>query len=65
MDENQNSDENEDLQEIQEREVVEVVDVSFDRENDNVSPEDMVLELDSEEEELDEIIMGRNLQGDF
>ena len=63
-------DENEDLEEIQEiheREVVEVVDVdvNFDRENDNISPEDMVLELDSEEEELDEIIMGRNLQGDF
>ena len=63
-------DENEDLEEIQEiheREVVEVVDVdvNFGRENDNISPEDMVLELDSEEEELDEIIMGRNLQGDF
>ena len=34
-----------------------------DREEDNDSPEDMVLEIDSDEDEANGILVGRNLQG--
>ena len=36
-----------------------------DREEDNDSPEDMVLEIDSDEDEANGILVGRNLQGIF
>ena len=36
-----------------------------DREEDNDSPEDMVLEIDSDEDEANGILVGRNLQGTF